>query len=218
MSEIILAGASGLVGGQVMHLLAERLEPGRLHVVGRRRLDDAPAHIIQHVGDPASWPALLNKHRFDVAINCLGSTIKKAGSQQAFAAIDRDLVLEFADIVKDGGSPHFITISSVGASAKSSNFYLSVKGQAEDGLRSAGFDRLDMMRPGLLRGNRTEHRPGESLAIAASPFTDMLLHGPLRRYRSIGAAVVARASVHLALNGGKGQFIHENDAIAALAG
>lgn len=216
--KIILAGASGLIGGQVMRLLAERLDPLRLHIVGRRKLEDIPEGIVQHVGDPKIWPMILETLGFDVAISCLGTTIKTAGSQAAFAAIDRDLVLDFARIVKGDGTPHFITVSSVGASAKAGNFYLSVKGEAEDGLRAAGFERLDILRPGLLRGDRQEHRSGESLAIAASPFMDMLLHGPLRRYRSIDSAAVARAIVHLALDGGGGQFIHENDAMLALAG
>lgn len=111
-----------------------------------------------------------------------------------------------------------IAISSVGASAKSANFYLSTKGKAEAALRALAFDRLDILRPGLLRGNREENRTGESLGIMLSPFTDSLMHGPLRRYRSIDSAVVAKAIANLALNGGEGQLIHENDAITALAG
>ena len=111
-----------------------------------------------------------------------------------------------------------ITVSSVGASADASNFYLSTKGKAEQALRALGFDRLDILRPGLLRGNRQESRTGEALGIILSPLTDALMHGPLRRYRSIDSATVANAIASLTVGGGKGENIHENDAIAALAG
>ncbi len=218
MKKIILAGASGLIGGQVMRMLVERANPERLHIVVRSKLENAPPGVIQHVGEPAIWRTALQNEGFDVAISCLGSTIRKAGSRQAFAAVDRDMVLEFADIVRNDGTKHFISVSSVGAASKSGNFYLATKGQAEEGLRNIGFDRVDILRPGLLRGDRVERRIGERLAIAASPAIDLFLNGSLKRFRSIESSAVARAIVKLSLADGAGYFIHENEAIAALAG
>ena len=82
-----------------------------------------------------------------------------------------------------------------------------------------GFDRVDFLRPGLLTGGeRPESRPGESVAILLAPLTDLLMVGGLSRYRSIPALVVAQAIAHLALAGGQGRHIHENDVIRALAG
>lgn len=214
MRKIVLAGASGLVGGQV----ASMIEDVKLHIVSRRLVDDFASQIVQHVADPAEWPKLVAGLGVDVAISCLGSTIKKAGSNTAFSEIDLDLVLAFAAAAKAGGARQMIAVSSVGANASASNFYLSVKGKAEDGLRAFAFDRLDILRPGLLRGDRQENRPGEGIAMLVSPLTDALMHGPLRRYRSIDSATVARAIANLLGRDEPGAFIHENDAIAALAG
>lgn len=213
--KIVLAGASGLIGGQVVELLTDHAE---LHLLGRKKLVDVRGSVTQHVFPPEKWRDISNAYAFDVGICCLGTTLAKAGSRDAFTAIDRDLVLEFAEISKACGAKHFIVISSVGASAKAANFYLSVKGAAEDGLRGLGFDRLDIMRPGLLRGDRAERRSGESIAMLVSPLTDALMLGPLRRYRSIESATVAKAVVALAGKDEPGVFIHENDAMAALAG
>lgn len=216
--KIILAGASGLVGGQVMRVLAGKSDEVELHIIGRRQLDNIPDGVTQHVGSPNVWRVILETHGFDLSINCLGTTIRQAGSKEAFAAVDHDLVLDFARILRGDGTSRFISVSSVGAYARSGNHYLSVKGRTEDALKDIGFVRLDILRPGLLHGDRQEFRFGESLAQMASPLTNALLAGSLRRYRSIDSEIVARAIVNLAFADGEGQFIHENDAITALAG
>lgn len=218
MTRILLAGATGLVGSQVLGRLVKRSGNPEIHVIARRPFEDVPPNMRQHIADTADWPAEIAKIGPDVAISCLGTTIKTAGSKAAFAAVDLDLVVAVATAAKTTGARHMITVSSVGASPNASNFYLSTKGKAEQGLRALGFDRLDILRPGLLRGNRQESRTGEALGIILSPFTDALMHGPLRSYRSIDSATVASAIASLAVGGGQGEFIHENDAIAALAG
>ena len=92
------------------------------------------------------------------------------------------------------------------------------RGGSEDDLRALGFDRLDLIRPGLLRGDRPgPQRLGEGLATIAAPLTDALLHGSFRRYRSISGDTVAAAIARLARQSGSGVHIHENDAIRALA-
>lgn len=145
--------------------------------------------------------------------------MKIAGSKAAFRAVDFDLVAAFAQAAKQAGARHMIAVSSVGASDKSANFYLKTKGEAETAMAQAGFDRVDFLRPGLLTGGeRPESRPGESVAIMLAPLTDLLMVGGLSRYRSIPAPVVAQAIANLALAGGQGRHIHENDAIRALAG
>ena len=103
------------------------------------------------------------------------------------------------------------------ADSSAASFYLKTKGEAEDLLRAQNFDRLDIIRPGLLRGERTnDNRMGERLAIAASPVLDMLLHGKFRRYRSILAGDVAGAIVALIGESVPGVYTHENDAIWAM--
>jgi uncharacterized protein YbjT (DUF2867 family) len=217
-SQALLAGASGLIGGKVTILLsAADIE---VHIPTRRMLEIMPPGTVQHIADPANWPDVIAGLTPNVAISCLGTTWNKSGkSEDAFRAVDFDLVLAVAAAAKKAGAKHMICVSSVGASANSSSFYLRTKGEAEDGLKQLGFDRLDILRPGLLTGDRgAERRFGERLGILFSPITDAILHGPLRRYRSIDSMTVAGAIAKLAIGGGSGNFIHENDAITALAG
>jgi uncharacterized protein YbjT (DUF2867 family) len=214
MSRILLAGATGLVGFQTL----QHLESDDLHTISRRPVAAKPSGIEAHIAEIADWPSIIAEAKPDVVICCLGTTIKTAGSKEAFAAVDFGLVTSFATAAKTAGARHMIAISSIGASANAASFYLAIKGQTEAALQALAFERLDILRPGLLRGNREEIRSGEALGIMLSPVTDALMHGPLRRYRSIASAVVAKAIANLAHKGGHGSFIHENDAIAALAG
>lgn len=215
MTRIVVAGATGLIGRAVVDIV----QCAQLHVVTRRAVEGLATHVRQHVVDPLAWPETIAAIKPDVAINCLGTTWKKSGkSEAAFRAVDLDLVLAIASAAKEGGAGHFISVSSVGASSQSSNFYLKTKGEAEDRLSQTGFARLDILRPGLLVGARGgDRRAGERMAIALSPLTDLLMIGSLNRYRSIRGHTVARAIACLARVRGEGRFIHENRAIEALA-
>jgi uncharacterized protein YbjT (DUF2867 family) len=212
MGDVLLVGATGMVGRAV----AARFPHGGLSVLARRSAGDAAVdEIIAPVED---WPAAIAATKPAVLINCLGTTIKQAGSQTAFRAVDHDLVLRAATAAKAAGARHMISVSSVGASARSSNFYLKTKGEVEAALRALNFDRLDIIRPGLLMGDRQgPARPGEALAMLFAPFTDALLHGALRRYRSTKATTVADAIAALVAGGGQGVFVHENEQLDALA-
>lgn len=217
MTKIIIAGATGLIGSQVAPMLAEAGH--QLHIIGRRIVPDLLPSVEQHVAEVAEWPAMIRQIGAAIAISCLGTTMKQAGSQNAFRAVDFDLIVSFADAAKRGDAGHFIAVSSVGASRDSSNFYLKTKGEAEQAVSALGFDRTDFMRPGLLRGDRTgPSRPGESIAALVSPLTDLLMVGALDRYRSISAQTVAKAIAVLAGQSVSGRFIHENREIETLAG
>lgn len=212
--DILLIGATGLVGGAVIAHAA----PLRLTILARRAPEGlaSPHELVVASGE--QWASVIAERRPAVLISCLGTTIRQAGSWAAFRAVDHDLLLASARAAREAGTAHMITISSVGASANSANFYLRTKGEAEAGLRALGFARLDLLRPGLLTGARAgPPRLGEGLAMLAAPLTDALLHGGLRRYRSIPAAAVARAIVALAGGGEPGAHVHENEAIRALA-
>jgi uncharacterized protein YbjT (DUF2867 family) len=214
MSEPLLVGATGMVGQAVIRAAAGR----PLRALVRKPL--VPADVRHHATcqPTGQWPDVIAIRKPPVVVSCLGTTIREAGSQQAFRAIDYDLILAVATAAKASGTTHFIAVSSVGASAKSRNFYLKTKGETENGLRSLGFDRLDLLRPGLLTGDREgPRRLGEGIAAVAAPLTDALLHGSLRRYRSVPGDAVARAIVALLDAGQPGVHIHENDAIRALA-
>ena len=210
----ILVGATGMIGRAVIGHAADR----PLTILARREIDGLPEHHALLVAPPERWADIIAAEAPATLISCLGTTIRQAGSQAAFRAVDHDLILSAARGAKLGGARQAIVVSSVGASAKSSNFYLRTKGETEDGLRALGFDRLDLLRPGLLTGHREgPPRAGEGIAALAAPLVNAMLHGSLRRYRSIPGDTVARAIVALAGQAQSGVHIHENDAIRALA-
>lgn len=217
MTRIVIIGASGLIGQQAAELLAAT--GAEVHALLRRRTENGQSGMITQIARGDEWPEMISGMSPDIAISCLGTTMRAAGSRDAFRAVDHDLVLAFAKAARDAGARHMISVSSIGAMPASSSFYLRTKAEAEEGLRMLNFDRLDIIRPGLLTGGtRSDNRPGELLGIMLAPLTDMLMLGPLARYRSTPAAKVAQAIAALSKCIGKGRFIHENDSINALAG
>lgn len=215
---VLLAGATGLVGGQVLaRLLARPDGPGVLAPV-RRAL--AVSHARLRPLPAAPSPAELEEAAggpLSAYVCCLGTTLKRAGSREAFLAVDRDLVLGLGELARAQGARQAVLVSSVGASAQSNNFYLRVKGEAERGLAALGFERVDCLRPGLLLGERSEARRAEALGQRLAPLLNPLLRGPLRRYRAIEAADVAAAAVALLGAPGEGRYVHEHAALLALA-
>jgi uncharacterized protein YbjT (DUF2867 family) len=200
--HIIIAGASGLVGG----LLTARLKDETLTAIGRR----AVAGIAdQRIAPVAEWPALVASFKPDIAISTLGTTIRAAASQDAFAAIDHDAVVAFARAAKQAGARQFLMVSSVGAGGAS--FYLKTKGRAEASVRALGFQRVDIFRPGLLLGERAgAARPVERVFAALSPLTNALTPRAFDKYRAIAADDVAAAMARVVGAAADGVFIHHN--------
>jgi uncharacterized protein YbjT (DUF2867 family) len=175
--------------------------------------------IKEHVASSDEWAEIVARIKPDCSISCLGTTIRKAGSQDALKAVDHDLVLAFAQASQEAGTRHFITVSSVGAMPASGSFYLRTKADMEQGLRNIGFKRLDIMRPSLLTGgHRDDHRPGEAFGILLAPIADLLMFGRMKKYASTPSCKVAKAIAARANRHDGGVFIHENDSINALAG
>jgi uncharacterized protein YbjT (DUF2867 family) len=212
--KIILAGSTGLVGG----LLAARLDPARLTTVGRRANAALDPAVSQDIGAVADWPAFVAAAKAEVAICGLGTTIKQAGSQAAFSAIDFEAVLAFACAAKRAGARQFLLVSSVGAKAGAANFYQATKGKAEVGVIALGIERVDIFRPGLLRGVRSgPSRPVERLMMSLSPITDFLTPSRFAAYRSTEAGDVAAAMVACVGATEAGVFVHENAEIGAVS-
>jgi uncharacterized protein YbjT (DUF2867 family) len=122
---------------------------------------------------------------------CLGSTIKKAGSQQAFRKVDFEYSLEFAKIARNMGAKKISLVSSVGANCNSKNFYLRVKGELEEAINNLDYDQINIYRPSLLIGIRDETRFLEKMGQNFSFFINLLLWGSLKKYRSINASRLA---------------------------
>lgn len=214
--RILLVGASGLIGRQLGdRVLANGMQ---IHALVRRATGKAAKGWRETVAPPDHWPDIARQTGGEIAISALGTTWRAAGSEQAFRAVDQHMVIGFAQAVHEAGVPHMILVSSVGADASARSFYLRVKGETEDALRRVGFRRLDLVRPGLLRGERGgDRRLGERIGIALSPLTNALLRGRLDRFAAIHAADVAAAVTRLAACDAPGTFVHHNRALLQLA-
>ena len=206
--SILLAGGTGVIG---QALLDHAGDAHNIITVGRRPTERAAQEV---VADFANLPPLPPA---ETAICVLGTTIGKAGSREAFHAIDYGAVISFAQAAIAAGARHFLIVTAIGASPSSKVFYSRVKGEVERDLRATGFDRLDIMQPGLLRGPRSEIRPVESLLKAIAPLTDLAMQGPWRRYRSVHAEAVARSLLQACENTTPGVFIHQFEEICSLA-
>jgi uncharacterized protein YbjT (DUF2867 family) len=218
---LLLFGATGLVGG---HALAALLARGWRVLAPLRRSPAAPpAGLVPlALGDagPALEAAVLQALGGEVPAAvaiALGTTRRAAGSDAAFVAVDRDLVLAAAAIGRAAGARQALLVSSVGAGSGAAGLYLRTKGEAEEGVAALGFRRVDVLRPGLLRGARSEHRPAEALGQRLAPWIDPLLLGGLSRYRSIDADVVGRALAGLCGADGDGLRVHHHAALRAAA-
>lgn len=217
-TRIALVGASGLIGQSLIRLGVGRSD-FRVVAIARREIPLPPgARMEVLVADPENWADAIAAANADTLVCALGTTWKKAGKDEAaFRAVDRDLVAACGKAAKAAGIRQMIVISSVGADPSAKNFYLRVKGEAEQELGKLRIPRLDMIRPGLLRGHRGESRPAERIGMMASPVIDLALHGRHRKYRSIRAVTVAQAIVGLSREMMAGRFIFEHDAILRAA-
>lgn len=216
--RIALVGATGLVGQALIRAAVGRSDI-RLVAIARREVPLPPgARMEVLVAEPEGWADAIAAANADAVVCALGTTIRRVGGdQQAFRAVDHDLVLAVARAAKTAGVRQFIVVSSVGASLATKNFYLRTKGEVEQALAKLGLTRLDFIRPGLLRGQRGERRPAEKLAMFAAPLADLVLNGGYRKYRSVRDGVIARALIGLAKEKPAGRFVHEYDAIQRAA-
>lgn len=212
--RMAMIGATGLIGrGLAPRLVAAGHE---VLLVGRRTAVIAGAR--EKIGPVADWPAMLADESVEVAISTLGTTWRQAGSWAAFRAVDVDAVLAFAEAAKAAGARQMLSVSSVGARDGARNRYLAMKGEMERGLEELGFDRLDIVRPGLLRGERgSDRRLGERIGIIVSPVVNLLLRGTLDKYAAIDAETVAAAMAALVGASGAGRQLHFNRELKRLA-
>lgn len=215
--KAILAGATGLVGGETMRLLAGDGRFDEVTLLSRSGVASLPPKMNVKMVDWASPSKWADEVRADVVICCLGSTIKRAGSREAFRGVDFGMVDALAKAARENGVPHFILVSALGAKIDSSIFYMRVKGEAERSVLDRSFPSVTIVRPSLLTGHRKEKRFGESVARAMAPVYDFIMIGPLRKYRSVSGVVVARALVESAARAPAGLRLLEGDAIAAYA-
>ncbi|HWL88139.1 MAG TPA: NAD-dependent epimerase/dehydratase family protein [Polyangiaceae bacterium] len=213
----LLVGATGLVGSHCLDALLAEPNYEHVLVLTRRSLGRTDPKLEEVTVDFERLPDHAETMRADDVYCCLGTTLKVAGSKQAFRHVDHDYAVEVARMARAQGAKRLAFVSSVGADIHSSNFYLSVKGETERDVDTLGYEAVEIFRPFLLLGERAERRPGESMAGAVSRGLAGAMIGPLRKYRPIEASAVAAAMVHALVHGEPGHHVHTFDAIRSLA-
>jgi len=189
--RVLIAGASGLVGRELLRAALDDQAVAVVHALGRRTLPLRHPKLVQHEVDFAALPSL---PPVDEAFIALGTTIKAAGGQAAFRMVDFDAVIGVARAAKAAGATRLGMVSAMGADAASRVFYSRVKGEAEAALAALGFDTLVIARPSLLVGDRPAlGQPARAGEVAGLKVARWL--GPLipANYRPITAAAVARS-------------------------
>lgn len=212
----LLAGATGLVGGHCLRLLLEQGYHARVVALVRRRLDLTHPRLEQRVVD---FERLEGEEPIAAAdVFCaLGTTLHKAGSQEAFRKVDHSYAKAVAELAVKGGGERFVLVSSVGADPGAGSFYLRVKGELERDVNAMPFEAVHALRPSFLLGDRGERRVGEAIGVALARGVRGALLGGLRKYRPIEASVVAAAMIGAARRGAPGRHVHHFDEIHALA-
>ena len=214
----IVVGASGLVGKQVLDILLADDYYRTVVSMTRREQDLQADRLMQYVLDYERLDEVEELIAATDIYCCLGTTMKKAGSKEAFRKVDHDYVLDIAKIARKNDAQQFLLVSSIGANAKSKNFYGSVKGEVEEGLKEIGFPKLHIFRPSVLTGDREESRPSEKMSATMGNILKPVLVGGFKKYRPISGRVVAKTMYEIAKKDRDGVHVYESNQIQQLGG
>jgi uncharacterized protein YbjT (DUF2867 family) len=212
----LVFGATGLVGGHVLQLALATEAYTSVVAFTRRPLSMAHPKLKNVVMNFDKMGDYKKEIVGDDLFLCLGTTIKKAGSEAAFKVVDFDYPFAAAKIAKENGVNQVLLCSAVDAETKSKIFYNRMKGMLEDALKALNFNALHIFQPSLLLGERNENRFGESVAIVVGKFLDKIIGGLLSKYRPVEGATVAAAMVKSAQILRGGVFVHASHKLSAI--
>lgn len=213
MKTALLIGSTGLIGSQLLQLLLESKEYEKVITFVKRDTGINHPKLTQHCIDfdkPETYKELVIGDDFFCTI---GTTINKAGTKEAFRRVDFEYPKQFATFALQNKVKQFLIISSLGADATSSNFYLKTKGEIEDFLKNCDFESVAVLQPSLLLGNRTEFRFGEKIGAFFMKTFSFLLIRNLKKYKAITSKTVAKALVTIAQQNNRGFTVYESDKI-----
>ena len=194
----VVFGATGLVGKELINALLENNDFESITAVVRNQLVLTNPKLKQiKLPDFSKLMDLRDKLKAGVFFCCVGTTIKTAGSKEEFARVDLEIPKKIAQLAEALTIPSLVAISSIGADANSSNFYLRTKGEMENAVREIYHGNLKFVRPSLLMGNRNEFRFGEKISVAFMKGFGWLFAGPFKKYRGIYARDVAHVMIKI---------------------
>lgn len=195
----LIAGASGLTGGHCLEFLLDTPYYSKVYALVRRPLGIRHPKLREYLADFDDPTSIRAVPKVDDVYCCLGTTIKKAGSQEAFRKVDFIYPVSLAREAVSGGAKRFFIITAMGSNPGSRIFYNRVKGDVEEAVRALPFESVHIFRPSLLLGDRAEVRAAEKIGGMMAHFLTPLMVGPLRTYRAIEARAVAWAMVYSAI-------------------
>jgi uncharacterized protein YbjT (DUF2867 family) len=215
--KAIIAGASGLIGSSLLDILLH--EPGfdEVLILVRKELPIQHKKLKQLVIDFDQLKDYASEITGNTIFSCLGTTMKKTPDLSVYRKIDHDYPLQLAQIAKQNGIEQYHLVSSLGANAKASNFYLKTKGQIEEDIKQVALTTLCIYQPAFLTGDRKESRLAEKFLIPLMKLLNPLLVGNLKKYRSIPAKTVAQTMYNQSLKKQEGTFIYPSDKIIELS-
>ncbi|XOV66398.1 MAG: NAD(P)H-binding protein [Fluviicola sp.] len=211
----IILGASGLTGGLLLQQLLKDNRYDCIKLFGRSKVSVEHQKVQQFTGDLFQMDAFSKDFTGDEVFCCIGTTKKKTPDEEQYRKIDLGIPESAAQMCEQNKIKTFAVISSVGADAKSSNFYLKTKGEMENAVLSKNIPNILILRPSLIVGDRDERRMGERISIWFMKVLNPLLFGSLKKYRSIKAEKIAAGMILLA-NSKKNQQIFQSNEIQAL--
>ena len=213
----LLVGATGLVGGHCLRQLLADDAWSQVVVLARRRLAASHPKLVARLVDFDRLGQLSGFPRVTDVFCALGTTIAKAGSQPEFYKVDFTYVVETARLAAVSGARQFLLVSAVGADRSSNIFYSRVKGETEEAVRKLPLPGIQIFRPSILAGERSESRPFERVGLAAFSAVSFAMVGPLRRYRPVAADDVASAMLEVARREIPGVNVYDSDRIEEIA-
>lgn len=216
MRTAVIAGATGLVGRHCLSLLLGSRAYGEIHALVRRPLPIENSKLRQRIIDFDKLAEVEFPVNAD-AFCALGSTIRLAGSKEAFRRVDFGYVAALARKASECGSPSFAVVSSVSAARWCPNFYLRVKADMEDAVSALPFASVAIFRPSFILGQRDQPRTAEKFGMGIASAAGVALIGPLAAYKPIAAETIAKAMVSAALRPEPGKRVYEYKAMATLA-
>jgi len=212
----LVFGSTGLVGNELVKILNSDDRYVEIKIFGRRASGFAGEKIKEIITDLNDKAVLEVEMTGGHVYCCLGTTIKKARTKEAFRKVDLEFPKRIAEVAATSGVSKMIVISSIGASTRTSNFYLKTKGEMEEALTGILKDKVYFLRPSFLLGNRSESRPGEQAGKILMKFAGPLFRGKMKKYRAIEAHTVAKAMVEIAKKDFAGKHVFESDELVEI--
>jgi uncharacterized protein YbjT (DUF2867 family) len=212
--KAVIAGASGLVGGDLLQVLLQHDEYDEVLAIVRKELPIKHKKLVQLVINYDKLTEYAGSITGHALFCCLGTTRAKTPALKDYRKIDHNYPLILAQLARQNGVGQYHLVSAIGANSSSINFYSKIKGETEEDIQKVGLDTLHIYQPSLLVGDRKENsRVMEGLLTKVMSVLNPLLIGSLKKYRSIKTSQVAYAMFRKSLDNSKGVVIHTTDKI-----